>query len=105
LLSWYFLSVSCTFWLAISSTISIKFSLISCRISSFRVFLWASLGSLSWFIFVSLESGSGILFSSFPSGSCTNLLLGENGFHLFSVFPSFHLLLLLSLYCVQFSIV
>jgi hypothetical protein len=40
-------SVSCTFRLTISSIISIKFSLITCRISSFRVFFWASLGSLA----------------------------------------------------------
>jgi hypothetical protein len=31
--------------------------------------------------------------------------LGENGFPLFSIFPSLPLLLLLSLYCVQLSIV
>jgi hypothetical protein len=52
LLSWNFLSVYCTFWFTISSIISIKFSLIICRISSFRLFLWSSLGSwhsLSWF--------------------------------------------------------
>jgi hypothetical protein len=47
LLSYNFLSVSCTFWLTISSIISIKFSLITCRISSFRLLLWASLGSLA----------------------------------------------------------
>jgi hypothetical protein len=46
LLSWNFLSASCTFWLTMFSIISIKFSLITCRISSFRLFLWASLGSL-----------------------------------------------------------
>jgi hypothetical protein len=52
------------------------------------MFLWASLGSLTYFIFILSESGYGYLFSSFSSGSCTNLLLGENGFPLFSVFPS-----------------
>jgi hypothetical protein len=46
LLSWNFLSASCIFCLTMSSNISMKFSLITCRISSFRVFLWASLGSL-----------------------------------------------------------
>jgi hypothetical protein len=46
LLSWKFLSASCTFWLTTSSSISMKFSLITCRISSFRVFFWALLGSL-----------------------------------------------------------
>jgi hypothetical protein len=71
LLSLNFLSVSCTFWLTISSNISIKFSLITDRISSFRVFLRALLGSLSLFIFILLASGSGHLFSSFPSGSYT----------------------------------
>jgi hypothetical protein len=47
LLSWNFLSVSCTFWLMISSVISIKFSLITWTVSSFRLFLWASLASLA----------------------------------------------------------
>jgi hypothetical protein len=46
LLSWNFLSASYMFWLTTSSNISMKFSLITCRISSFRTFLWASLGSL-----------------------------------------------------------
>jgi hypothetical protein len=38
-----FLSDSCMFWLTMSSNISMKFSLITCRISSFSVlvgFLW-----------------------------------------------------------------
>jgi hypothetical protein len=39
--------VSCTFWLIISSIKSMKFSLITCMISSFRLFLWALLGSLA----------------------------------------------------------
>jgi hypothetical protein len=47
LLSWNFFCVSYTFWLTISSILSIKFSLIICRISSLRWFLWASLGSLA----------------------------------------------------------
>jgi hypothetical protein len=47
LLSWNFLHVSCTFLSCIFSIISIKFSLITCRISSFRLFLWASLGYLA----------------------------------------------------------
>jgi hypothetical protein len=51
-----------------------------------------------------LESGSENLFSSFPSGSCTNFLLWETGFPVFSVFLSLPLVLLLSLYCVQLSI-
>jgi hypothetical protein len=42
-----FFSASYTFWLTMSSYISMKFSLITCRISSFRGFLWASLGSLA----------------------------------------------------------
>jgi hypothetical protein len=47
LLSWNFLSASYMFWLTMSSNISMKFSVITCRISSFRVFLWTSLGSLA----------------------------------------------------------
>jgi hypothetical protein len=46
LLTQNFLSVSCTFWLTMSSIISVKFSLITHKISSFRVFLWSSLGFL-----------------------------------------------------------
>jgi hypothetical protein len=41
LLSWNILSVSCTFLLTISSIVSIKFSSITCRLSSFRMLLWA----------------------------------------------------------------
>jgi hypothetical protein len=37
---------SCTFWLTMSSNIFMKFSVITWRISSFRVFLWTLLGSL-----------------------------------------------------------
>jgi hypothetical protein len=76
LLSWNFLSASYTFWLTMSSNISMKLSLITCRISSFRVFLWASLGSLVWFIFVLLEYESGYLFSLFRSKSCSTLFFG-----------------------------
>jgi hypothetical protein len=54
-LSWNYLSASCTFWLTMSSNISMNFSVITCRISSFRVFLWALLGSLVSFIFVVLS--------------------------------------------------
>jgi hypothetical protein len=47
LFSWNFLSASCRFWLTMSSKISMKFSVITCRIYSFRVFLWALLGTLA----------------------------------------------------------
>jgi cytosine/uracil/thiamine/allantoin permease len=90
LFSWNFLSDCCTLWLTMSSSISMKFSLITCRISSFRVLLWSLLGSLVQFIFVLLESGSGYPFSSFCSKSCTSWFLGENGFHPFFFFPYFH---------------
>jgi hypothetical protein len=39
--SWNFLNASCAFSLTMSSNASMKFSLITCRISSFRLFLWA----------------------------------------------------------------
>jgi hypothetical protein len=58
----------------------------TCSISSFRFFLWASLGSLAYFIFILLESGSEYLFSSFPSGSCTNFLLWGYCFPCFFLF-------------------
>jgi hypothetical protein len=104
LLSWNFLSVSCAFWLTISSIISIKFSLSTCSISSFRLFLWASLeswhnlSSFSW----SLELS--ICFLHFPLVPVLIFCCGETGFPVFSVFPSLPLVLLLSLCCVQFSI-
>jgi hypothetical protein len=63
-----------------------KFSVISYRISSFRLFLWVSLVSLGQSVFVLLESGTGYPFSSFPSSSCTNLFLVGEWFP-----PLFHL--------------
>jgi hypothetical protein len=74
-----FLECLLTCLLTISGHISIKFSVITCRIYSLRVFLWASLGSLS-FIFVLLESGIGYPFSSFPSESCIKLFWGVDWF-------------------------
>jgi hypothetical protein len=88
-----FLESSCMFWLTMSYNMSMKFSLISCRISSLRMFLWALLSSLVLFIFVLLESGTGYLFSSFPSESCIKLFWGENCFHSFFVFLLLHLVL------------
>jgi hypothetical protein len=86
MLFWNFLSASYTFWLTLSNNISLKFSVITYRISSLRLFLWASLGSLAQFIFVLLKSVTGYPFSSFPSESCINLFLGGE------CFPSlFHL--------------
>jgi hypothetical protein len=64
------------FWLTTSSIFSMKFSVITCRISSLRLFLWASLGSFALFIFILLESGAGGLFSSFPYESCIKLFWG-----------------------------
>jgi hypothetical protein len=91
--SWNFLGASCMFWLTMSSNISKKFSVITCRISSLRLFLWASLGSLASFIFVLLESRTGYPFPSFPYESCIKLCLGEEWFPSFFIFPSFHLVL------------
>jgi hypothetical protein len=95
--SWNFLSASCMFWLTMSSNISMKFSVISCRISFFRVFLWTFLGSLAYFIFVLWKFGSGYVFSSFLSESCTNIFLwGE-------WFPSLFCLPIFPLGTVSFS--
>jgi hypothetical protein len=80
LVSWNFLSASCMFRLTMSSNIAMKFSVITCRISSFLVFLWVSLGpwySLSLFYW-SLELG--ICFFSFPSESCVKLFWGGDWF-------------------------
>jgi hypothetical protein len=93
LVSWNFLSASCTFELTMSRSIFMKSSVITCRISYLRVFLLALLLSLMLFIFVLLESGTGYPFSSFPSEFCIKLFCGENGFHPFFVFPSLHLVL------------
>jgi hypothetical protein len=76
-----------------SSNISMKVSVISCWISSFRLFLWALLGSLALFVFVLLESGTGYLFSSFPSNLVLNYFGGDNGFHPFFFFPMLDLVL------------
>jgi hypothetical protein len=89
--SWYFLNASCTFWLTMSSTIPMKFSVITCKISAFSLFLWTLLGSLVSFIFVWLESRTGYPFSSFPSESCIKLFSG------IECFPSLFLLSIASL--------
>jgi hypothetical protein len=83
----------CTLWLTMSSYISMKFSVITCRISSFRLFLLASLGSwhsLSLFCW-SLELG--IHFLLLPLSPVLIYFWEENGFHPFLIFPSFHLVL------------
>jgi hypothetical protein len=81
LVSRNFLSASCTFWLTRSGNISMKFSVITCRISSLRLFLWALLGSLvSFILFCLLESGTGYPFSSFPPESCIKLFWGREWF-------------------------
>jgi hypothetical protein len=52
LLSWNYLSASCTFQLTMSSNISMKFSVITCRISSFKCSFglhWVPCHSLSLF--------------------------------------------------------
>jgi hypothetical protein len=79
-LSWNFLSVSYMFWLTMSSTISKKFSLITCRISSFRVFCglcWVPWYSLSLFCF-SLDLG--ICFLHFTLNPVLLYFWVENGF-------------------------
>jgi hypothetical protein len=63
-----------------SSNISMKFSVITCRISSLRMFLWALLGSLALFIFVLVEFRTGYPFCSFPSESSIKLFLGGEWF-------------------------
>jgi hypothetical protein len=96
LLSWNFLSASYTFWSTLSSNISTKFSVISCRISSLRMFLWALLGSLGLSLFCcSLEQG--IHFLHFPLNPVLIYFGGENRFQPFFIFPLFHLVLFLSL--------
>jgi hypothetical protein len=82
------------FWLTMSNNISTTFSVIASTISSLRLFLWTSLGSLVSFIFVLLQSGTEYQFSSFPSESSIKLFLGGvNGFQPFLLFPSLHLVL------------
>jgi hypothetical protein len=93
LVSLNFLSASCTFCLTMSSNISMKFSVITCRISSLRKFLWASLDSLVSFIFVLLVSGIGYPFLYFSLNPVLNYFWGKNSFYPFFTFPSLHLLL------------
>jgi hypothetical protein len=50
-----------------------NFSVICSKISSLRVFWWASLGSLVSSIIVLLGSGTSYPFSSFPTESCIEL--------------------------------
>jgi hypothetical protein len=73
LLSWNFLSVSCMFCLTMSSIISMKFLLITSRISSFNVFLLGFVGFLGivYFCFVGVWIWVSIFFIS--SEFCTNL--------------------------------
>jgi hypothetical protein len=80
LVSWNFLSASWTFWLTMSSNISMKFSVSACRITSLRVFFWTLLGSLASFILVLLESTTGYPFSSFPYESYIKLFWGGEWF-------------------------
>jgi hypothetical protein len=75
LVSWNFLSVSCSFWLTMSRIFSMEFSVISCKMSYLRVFLWASLGSLVSFVFVLLGSGTWCPFYSFSLNYVLNYFL------------------------------
>jgi hypothetical protein len=71
LVSWNFLSASCTFWLTMSSSFSMNFSVISSKISSLRVFMWVSLGSLVTSLFCWGQELS-IHFLHFPLNSVLN---------------------------------
>uniref|UniRef100_A0A8C0ZXJ9 Neurobeachin-like protein 1 n=1 Tax=Castor canadensis TaxID=51338 RepID=A0A8C0ZXJ9_CASCN len=85
LLSWNFLSVSCTFWLTLSGIISIKFSLIPvlCLLlnysSGLHWVLWHSLSSFCW----SLDLSTCFLHS--PLVPVLIFCCGETGFPDFSV--------------------
>jgi hypothetical protein len=87
LLSWNFLSVSCTFWFTISSIISIKFSLSTCGMSSFKLscglhsVLWHSLSSFCWCLDLS------ICFLHFPLVPVLIICCGETGFPVFFRLP------------------
>jgi hypothetical protein len=99
LLSWNFLSASSIFWLTMSHNISVKFSLITYRISSFRCSCgphWVPCYSLSLFCW-SLDLA--IHFFQFPLNPVLIHFL-ENGSHPFFIFPSFYLLLFLFLFYV-----
>jgi hypothetical protein len=75
------------FWLTMSGIISMKFSMITCRSSSLRLFLWTLLGSLVSFIFVFWSPKLGICFLHFLLNPVLNYFGGKNGFH---PFLSFH---------------
>jgi hypothetical protein len=102
--SWNFLSASCMFWFTLSCNISMKFSVISCRISSFKMFLWASLVPWDSLPLFCLDLELGIHFLHFPLNPVLIYYWGENGFCPFFIFPFLHLVMFLSLFCMQFSI-
>jgi hypothetical protein len=64
-----------------------KFSVISCKISSLWVLLWALLGSLVSFIIVLLESGARYPFYSLPSKSGIELFFGGEWFSSILLLP------------------
>jgi hypothetical protein len=100
LLSWNFLSVSCTFWLTlscISHWVPIVCLLLNYSCGLHWV-LWHSLSSFCW----SLNLSTCFLHS--PLVPVLIFCCGETSFPVFSVFLSLPLVLLLSLYCVQLSI-
>jgi hypothetical protein len=72
--SWSFLSASCTFWLTMSYSFSMSFSVMSFIISLWEFFLWASLSS---FIIVLLGSELGIHFLHFPLNPLLNFFVFE----------------------------
>jgi hypothetical protein len=87
LLSWNFFSASYTLWLTMSSNVSMKFSLITCRISSFRCSCglhwvpWYSLSLFCWSL--------SLHFLHFPLNPVLIYFRGEEWF-----LPLFHLFII-----------
>jgi hypothetical protein len=91
--SWNFLSASCTFWLTMSSVISMKISVIACK-----SFLWGCFCGHYWvpwchlFLFYWSQE-LGIHFHHFPLNPVLIYFWEESDFHPFFFFLSLHLLL------------
>jgi hypothetical protein len=98
-MSWNFLSASCTFWLTMSSNISMKFLVITCRISSLCLFLWVLLSSLASFFLVCWSKELSVHFLHFPLNPVLNYFGGRMVFIPFS--SSYHS----TLYCATMFLI
>jgi hypothetical protein len=95
LLSWNFLNASCTYWLTMSSNISMKFEYL--QDFFFQGFLVGFIGFLCSLSLFHWSLSLGTCFLHFALNPVLIYFCLENGFHPFVIFKSFHLVLFLSL--------